>query len=183
LLPSAPIFDQAALDNSAGQSSYRRMANGWGGRREGAGRKSGSTKLALRPKISVPELARRHTHGAVRFLASVCEQGYATRKALDKNGKRITIEEPASVALRVHCAELLLERGHGRPHQAIAIGDGSSEGGKSLRDLILGAMALDDADAVVPTIEHKPVSVHEDDEDEDSELGPAPDPDEKPRRR
>ena len=131
-----------------------------GGKRAGAGRKPGTVRelvqRELKPKISVPELARRYTHGAVRFLASVYEQGYATRTALDKNGKRVTIEEPASVALRVHCAELLLERGHGRPHQAILVPDGSTEGGRSLRDLILGAMALRD-DRAPTTIDHEPI--------------------------
>jgi hypothetical protein len=61
--------------------------------------------------------------------------------------------ERASLALRVHCAELLLERGHGKPAQAIAIADGS-EGGKSLRDLILASMALDGDEP--KTIEHEP---------------------------
>ena len=130
------------------------MVNGWGGRRAGSGRKTGTTKLELRPKISVPELARKYTHNAVRFLAATMEQGYTTRMGVDRDGKRIEIHEPASPALRVHCAELLLERGHGRPHQAILVPDGSTEGGKTLRDLILGAMALRDAD--VPTIEHEP---------------------------
>ena len=142
-----------------------------GGKRAGAGRKPGTVRelveRELKPKISVPELARRYTHGAVRFLASVYEQGYATRTAVDKNGKRITIEEPASVALRVHCAELLLERGHGRPHQAIAVADGSNEGNRSLRDLILGAMALRDDPATV-TIDHEPIETARQDTPPDS---------------
>ena len=46
----------------------------------------------------------------------------------------------------------------------MVVADGSSEGGKTLRELILGAMALRNAE--VPTIEHELVS---DDEDEDHE--------------
>ena len=61
------------------------------------------------------------------------------------------VEERASVALRVQWAMLLLERGHGKPAQAIAIADGS-EGGKSLRDLILASMALGGDEPL--TIEH-----------------------------
>ena len=131
-----------------------------GGKRVGAGRKPGTMRelvqRELKPKISVPELARRYTHGGVRFLAEVFETGYATRQDVDRTGKPIIVKEPASVALRVHCVELLLERGHGRPHQAIAVADGSTDAGKSLRDLILGAMALRD-DRAPTTIDHEPI--------------------------
>ena len=164
------------------------MPNNWGGRRPGAGRKSGLRQnTEIIPRISVPEHARRYTHRAVRILASVMSYGYLTRYERNQDGSRKRIQDPASVALRAHCAEVLLERGHGRPHQAIAVADGSSEGSKTLRELILGAMALRDAE--VPTIEHEPVS-NDDDEDDDSDLGPPPEPGEivlpvdttKPRR-
>ena len=131
-----------------------------GGKREGAGRKKGVAypNTEIIPRISVPEHARRYTHRAVMFLASTMTQGYTSRR--DDSGK--VIHEAASPALRVHCAELLLERGHGRPHQAIAVADGSNEGNRSLRDLILGAMALRD-DRAPTTIDHEPIESAEHD--------------------
>ena len=68
--------------------------------------------------------------------------------------------EPASIALRVHCAELLLERGHGKPAQAVAVFDpGDGSGNRSLQDLILASMAIS-ADEVDEqrVIEHEPGS-------------------------
>lgn len=75
------------------------------------------------------------------------------------------VVERASLALRVHCAELLLERGHGKPAQAVAV-VGHGEGNKSLRDLILGSMAItqDDVDRQQRVIEHQPAEEDDDDE-------------------
>jgi hypothetical protein len=136
-----------------------------GGARPGSGRKTGGRldKDNPIPRISVPEAARRKTHKAIRILDQVMSRGILSRKHIGPDGKSRTVWEPASVALRVHCAELLLERGYGRPHQAIAVADGSSEGGRTLRDLILGAMALRDEPTV---LEHEPAEA-EDDEDDD----------------
>src|SRR5271156_4492603 len=99
-----------------------------GGARPGSGRPRGWTGSTIEPipRISVPEAARRHTHRAVRILNQVMTRGYLPRVTITKeNGatRRRTEYEPASVALRVHCAELLLERGHGKPHQAVAVLD------------------------------------------------------------
>jgi hypothetical protein len=72
----------------------------------------------------------------------------------DADGKRHRRTEfrEASVALRAHCAEVLLERGHGKPAQAIAV-VGDEPGGRSLRDLILASMQDDPEEPL--TIEHE----------------------------
>jgi hypothetical protein len=109
------------------------------------------------PRISVPELARCHTHKAVRLLAQVMSHGVLSRNVVNAQGKRETVWEPASVALRVHCAEVLLERGHGKPAQAMVIA-GDVPGSRSLRDLILASMALEDesnGNSGHKTIEHE----------------------------
>jgi hypothetical protein len=93
------------------------------------------------------------------------ETGHLSRK-VEKDGKTAIIHEPASVALRIHCAELLLERGHGKPHQAILVPD-PGEGVKSLRDLILGAMALNN-ESELRTIEHEPDEAENDEADASS---------------
>jgi hypothetical protein len=90
-------------------------------------------------------------------------QGVLSRNIVNAQGERETVYEPASVALRVHCAEVLLERGHGKPAQAVAV-VGDEPGGRSLRDLILASMALDDepngdsGHNEPLTIEHEPGS-------------------------
>ena len=70
------------------------------------------------------------------------------------------------MALRVQCAQLLLERGHGKPAAALVV-SGDEPGGRSLRDLILASMGVEDEDERL-TIEHQP-------SEEDGEAEPPSD--------
>ncbi len=83
------------------------MANGHGGRRQGAGRRLGSKDRATREaKATLSELAREHSDEAIRTLHDVMVKG-------------------ESESARIAAAGALLDRGYGRPSQAVehAAGD------------------------------------------------------------
>jgi hypothetical protein len=72
-------------------------ANGWGGRREGAGRKPGSSNRATKEqKRTLSAMARDHTEIALAALAEVAAFG-------------------STDSARVAAAVAILDRGYGRP--------------------------------------------------------------------
>jgi hypothetical protein len=72
-------------------------ANGWGGRRDGAGRKQGSSNRATKEqKRTLSEMAREHTDTALAALAEVAASG-------------------STDSARVAAAVAILDRGYGRP--------------------------------------------------------------------
>jgi hypothetical protein len=96
--------------------------------------KSGNPGGRSKVQIDIRDAARAHTREAIRTLVLVM-----------RNGK------PGEAAM---AANSLLDRGHGKPAQALAVVDGT----RSLRDLILASMALDDEAEEPLTIEHEPGS-------------------------
>lgn len=69
----------------------------WGGRREGAGRKPGSSNRATKEqKRTLSEMAREHTETAIATLADVAVNG-------------------STDSARVAAAVAILDRGYGRP--------------------------------------------------------------------
>ena len=75
------------------------MGVGRGGKRAGAGRKTGSrTKATALAKEALEALARKHTSTALKALVDVAS-------------------DAESGASRVAAAVALLDRGYGRPHQ------------------------------------------------------------------
>jgi len=132
----------------------------WGGKRPNSGRKPGpQTGRPINNAMSIPAFARTKTHKAIKILDTIMSRGYLpiiTRyEDPDGTRHRKTEFQQASVALRAHCAEVLIERGHGKPAQAVAV-VGDEPGGRSLRDLILASMDMEDEDEPL-TIEHKPL--------------------------
>src|SRR5271169_4884058 len=104
-------------------------------------------RAANRPPInnamSIPAFARTKTHKAIKILDTIMSRGYLpiiTRyEDPDGTRHRKTEFQQASVALRAHCAEVLIERGHGKPAAALVVADE-----RSLRDLILASMGMED---------------------------------------
>ncbi len=89
------ITSRAAAPKSNGNQSRR------GGKRPGAGRPTGTPNRAtVEQKATLEELARAHTEVALRTLVQV-----ATKSESD--------------AARVSAASALLDRGYGKPRQAI----------------------------------------------------------------
>ncbi len=74
------------------------MSSGHGGKRAGAGRPAGRVSEA---KVRLSQLAREHSDAAFKALVDVCENG---------------ISESA----RITAAVALLDRGFGKPRQAIS---------------------------------------------------------------
>ena len=90
-----------------------------GGRREGAGRKPGVVNAAKR---DIAERAKTHGDNALRVLVEVMNDAEAPHAA------------------RISAANALLDRGHGRPFQAVGLTDG--DGGPLqvvIRDMSRGA--------------------------------------------
>jgi hypothetical protein len=82
------------------------MATGHGGARSGAGRPTGKrNKLTEKAKATLTELATAYTGDALATLASIMK------------------DETAPPSARVAAANSLLDRGHGKPVQAIAGAD------------------------------------------------------------
>ena len=76
------------------------MAGAQGGHRSGAGRPPGSAnKLSIMAKATITELAQAHTETALQTLIDVMKPG-----------------NPA--AARVSAANIILDRGHGKPREA-----------------------------------------------------------------
>lgn len=72
-----------------------------GGKRDGAGRKVGAVNRATKEnKATLEELARAHTSTALATLAKICADG-------------------TSETARVAAANALLDRGYGKPAQAV----------------------------------------------------------------
>lgn len=75
---------------------------GNGGRRPGAGRPKGvRNKISSKIKASIGELAQQYTAAAIETLAEVMT------------------DISAPPAARINAANALLDRGHGRPKQAV----------------------------------------------------------------
>lgn len=73
-----------------------------GGKREGAGRPSGArNKATVERKASLTELAQAHAESAIATLAEVMMDGEAPHSA------------------RIAASNALLDRGYGRPQQAV----------------------------------------------------------------
>jgi hypothetical protein len=80
-----------------------------GGRRAGAGRKAGAKNRATKEiKATLEDLAREHTGAALQTLADICAKG-------------------SSESARVAAATALLDRGYGKPKQAIVGGPEGSD--------------------------------------------------------
>lgn len=77
------------------------MANRHGGKRKGAGRPAGSrSRATFNQKATLSELARDHTDVALSALVDIAMNG-------------------ESESARVSAATALLDRGYGRPRQAV----------------------------------------------------------------
>lgn len=77
------------------------MAYGHGGRRPGSGRKP---NIILAERQTLSEKAREHTDDALQTLVEVCK------------------DKKAPPAARVQAANALIDRGYGKPPQAVEIG-------------------------------------------------------------
>lgn len=97
------------VDLPAARKQSKNSNAGRGGFRAGAGRKPGAVSQAKRDLMAI---AKEHAEGALETLVSI-----------HQNAK-------APAAARVSAAVAILDRGYGKPTQAVAVGnpDGSSIG-------------------------------------------------------
>lgn len=96
---------------------------GWGGKRAGAGRPKGRRDKATADQLaSLEELARTHTETALNALVTIATTG-------------------ESEAARVAAANALLDRGYGRPKQAM-VHTGKDDGPVQIESLHVSAREI-----------------------------------------
>lgn len=100
------------------------MAKGHGGAREGAGRKPGAVSKA---KIDIAERAKTHGEAALRTLVDVMQDNEAPHSA------------------RVSAANAILDRGFGKPMQAISHSGEIATVTKEQRDAAVAAASRADS--------------------------------------